>query len=318
MTAIPGLTKIWSYLTAPSYPRTALSISETELVLISLKRQRRQFEPTHLAMLRLPAGVVRADFNELNINDESELVRQSEKLIAQAGISRLRRLAVALPEGSARSLIVSLDSVPAGRTELTQMLSWRVERSFGCKSSDVRITLRHLDLQKDQVHWLATVVRNHVIDQYETFFRQLGLQVGLILPAHLAQAQWLARAGIAEDQVMLSLNDRGFVAVIVRGNQPVLVREVFCADAERDDEFYRLMIFYRDRMASENSSTNLNRLLVLGSAEDQQRFRRVLANALEAPVTMLEPNLLGLHLSSPAPFSTFAAAAGLSTFSWGT
>ena len=315
---VHGLNKIWGYLAAPSYPRTALSISETELVLVSLKRQRRHFEPTHLAMVRLSAGVIRADFNELNIVDESQLAQQTEKLIAEAGVSRLRRLAVALPEGSVRSLIVSLDNVPAGRNELMQMLSWRVERSFGCKPGDVRITLKHLNVQKEQVHWLATVVRNHVIDQYETFFRQVGLQVGLVLPAHLAQAQWLLRAGVAEDQVMLSLNDRGFVAVIVRGNQPVLVREVFCADAERDDEFYRLMIFYRDRMAAKNSSANLSRLLVLGSADEQERFRRVLANVLEAPVTILEPGLLGLHLPTPANFSTFAAAAGLSTFSWGT
>ena len=315
---MPGLTKVWGYLTAPSYPRTALSISETELVVVSLKRQRRQFEPTNLGTVRLPAGVIRADFNELNILDESKLGEQSEKLLAEAGISRLRRLAVALPEGSARSLIVSLDSVPAGRSELMQMLSWRVERSFGCKPGDVRITLKHLDFQKDQVHWLATVVRNHVINQYETFFKHFGLQVGLMLPAHLAQAQWLVRAGLAEDQVMLSLNDRGFVTVIVRGKQPVLVREVFCADAERDDEFYRLMIFYRDRMAAKNSTTNLSRLLVLGSADEQQRFRRVLANVLEAPVTILEPDLLGLRLPTPAPFSTLAAAAGLSTFSWGT
>lgn len=320
MPGVPILSKIWSHLTTPSYPRTSISISETHLALVTLKRQRGEFEPVRLASVRLPAGLVRADFAEPNLTDESALIVEFEKLAAEARMQRFRKLAVALPEGSARSMVVSLDSLPASAKELSQVLNWRIERSIGCKPAEVRIAQKRLDSSKGHFHWLVTVTHNRVIEQYERFFHALKGQVGLILPTHLAEAQWLLRAGLEDDQVMISLNDRGFVAVIVRNSQPILVRDVLCSDREREDEFHRLMIFYRDRLQPENGALKLNRLLVVGPAHEQQRFQRTLADALEAPVTVLDPGHLGFRLQrskTPAPFSTFAAAAGLATLGWG-
>jgi hypothetical protein len=42
------------------------------------------------------------------------------------------------------------------------------------------------------------------------------MAVGLTLPDYLAEAKWLTRNRADGDQVLVSLNDRGFVVVIVR------------------------------------------------------------------------------------------------------
>lgn len=314
MSRIPVLSSFWNYLTAPKLPRTAISISETELALVTLGRTRRGFEPQHLAVERLEAGLIRASATEPNISDIDALVRHAERL--QSGVKRLRRIAAALPEGSVRSLVLSFDGIPAGRNELQQMLEWKIERSIGCSPRDMRLSYRRLSTSKDQAHFLATVVHRQVIEQYEEFFRRMGWQAGLILPAHLAEAQWLLRAGEAEDQVLLSLNDRGFVAVITRGEEPILIREVFCQPHEREDEFHRIMIYYRDRMTSPGSPASIRRALVLGTPEEQQRFRQTLVEALESPVAILEPTHLGIRAEAGAAFPTYAAAAGLSTLGW--
>lgn len=316
MSENPLLSTLRHLLTTPAYPRTSISIDESRVAVVSLKRQRGEFEPVHLSVLGLPAGLVRADFSEANVSDEPALVEHLERLLADAGINRLRRLAVAVPGASARSHVISLDSVPSGAGELTQVLSWKIERSFGCKPADVRISQRRLDSAKDQSHWLVTVVHNRVIAQYESIFKRLGWNVGLVLPSYLAEAQWLLRSRSNQDAVLLSLNDRGFVAMVVRGGQPVLVRDVVCSETEREDEFHRLMIFYRDRILPQGALAAPSRLLVVGSAEQQQRFRKTLAEALESPVTVLDAGLVGLRLPARAPFPSFAAAAGLSTFAW--
>jgi len=73
MRQIPVLSGFFDYLTAPRFPRTSLSISETHLALITLKRSGRDFEPRNLGVSRLPAGLVRASFTEPNITDEAAL-----------------------------------------------------------------------------------------------------------------------------------------------------------------------------------------------------------------------------------------------------
>jgi Tfp pilus assembly PilM family ATPase len=316
MPNLPIIAPLWNYLAAPSYPRTAVSISETAMTLVTLRRTRREFEPKHLALVRLPAGLVEASYEKPNLSDESALATLAERLMAEAGVKRLRRLTVALPEGSAHSLVVTLDAVPRARQELVQMLDWKIERSFGGSASDMRLSYQRLRSINGQSSWLATSVRREVIEQFEDFFARMGWQVGLVLPAHLAEAQWVMRSAGDEDQALVSLNERGFVAVITRRGEPILIREVLCQPSEREDELHRLMIYYRDRLISPDSPAILNRLLVIGAPEEQAGLRRTITDALESPVAALDPGQVGLRLSGPSPFAPLAAAAGLSTFGW--
>jgi hypothetical protein len=119
-----------------------------------------------------------------------------------------------------------------------------------------------------------------------------------------------------DDQVVVSLNERGFDTVIVRGREPLMVREVECAPEERENEFYRLMVFYRDRLALEGAERPLSRALMIGPVFELRRFRTVLASAMEHPVAALEPQQIGLRIDPNAPFNHFAAAGGLATMAW--
>jgi hypothetical protein len=124
------------------------------------------------------------------------------------------------------------------------------------------------------------------------------------------------RQGLEDDQVVVSLNERGFDAVIVRGQEPLMVREVECAPEERENEFYRLMVFYRDRLTLEGADRPLNRALMIGSATEQRRFHNVLASAIERQIVPLDPKQIGLRIDPSAPFNHFAAAGGLATMAW--
>jgi hypothetical protein len=76
------------------------------------------------------------------------------------------------------------------------------------------------------------------------------------------------------------------------------------------------MIFYRDRLLPEDSPVTLNRLLAIGTSEEQKQFRTALEGALETRTHALAPQHLGLNLDPNAPFNRFAAAAGLATLGW--
>ncbi len=317
MQQIPVLSNIWNALTSPSLPATSLEISETHLAFIALHRRGREFAPRSLGVMRLPAGLVSANFTEANVADEPAMIELLQKTAAQAGMNRVKTLSVTLPAGSARSLVVSLDTTPSSRAELAQMLEWKVERGLGHKFSELRVNYNRLKDFNGRSQWIVSAVHEYVIEQYERIFNQLGWQVGLIAPQHIGEAQWLMRSGMEEDQVVVSLNSRGFDAVIVRRDEPILVREVTCPVEERENEFYRLMVFYRDRLLTETSPVTLNRMLTIGPPTEQRRFQEVLASALEKHTVSLDPQQLGLRVDPNAPFNHFAAAGGLATMAWG-
>ncbi|MBX3277021.1 MAG: hypothetical protein KF868_03350 [Acidobacteria bacterium] len=316
MQKLPVIGQLWDFLVSPTFPRTAVSISETDAVLVGLKRSGREFEAQHLAVVRLPAGLIRADFREPNILDEEALARELEKLAVQAGLRRLNNVAVALPEGSVRSLVLSVESASGGRQEMLQMLEWKVERAAGCAIAEARASYRRLKSTGAGSQWLVTVSQRAVIEQYEHVFRRLGWNAGLLLPAHLAEAQLLLNAEGDGDQLLVSLNPRGFVAVISRNGEPILIRDVECSWPEMEDEFHRLMIYYRDRLTAQDLQPGVKRLLVLGTSEDQERLRRAAAESLEAPIAPLDAGMLGFRLPASVQFPTVAAAAGLAIAAW--
>src|SRR5262249_1746416 len=90
MRQIPLLSGFLNSLTAPNLPPSSLSISETHLALITLRRRGRDLEPRNLGVLRLPGGVVRASFTEPNIPNEPMLIEHLSRTATQAGMKKMR------------------------------------------------------------------------------------------------------------------------------------------------------------------------------------------------------------------------------------
>ncbi len=316
MQKIPIISDLVNYLIVPAMPPSSLAISETHLAMISLRRRGGDFEPRNLGVVRLPDGLVRDSFDELNITDESAMLEHLEKTASQAGMGKIKALSASLPASTGRSLVVALDSQPATSVELAQMIEWKIERTIGRKIADLRTSFTRLPNVQSGLHWLVSVATEHVIAQYEDLFSQLEWKTGLIAPQHMGEAQWLMRLDTDEDQVVVSLNDGGFNAVIVRGQTPILIREVECPAQELEDELYRLMIFYRDRLVPAGTQNQLRHVLVIGNPADLRRIKDLISTALETNVTSLDPLQLGLRIDPHAPFNHFAAAGGLATLAW--
>jgi hypothetical protein len=316
MRHLPFLSNAWNYLTSPIFPSTSLAIRDNYLALIKLQYRNKIFEPRNLGVLKLPAGLLRAGFTELNIADVPTFKEQLKKTLKLAGITDLKALSVTLPNRSSRSMVVSFDALPEKREELGQMIEWKVERTFGHKFSDLRVNYTRLTDLDGRPQWVVSAAHEKVIAQFESCFEELGWEVGLIVPQHMGEAQWLIRSRIDEDQAVVSLNDNGFDTVIVRRGQPFMVRNVDCPVAERENEFFRLMVFYRDRLQPADPQLAINRVLTIGNAVEQRRYRDILSSALEKQVVSLAPKQLGLRIDPNAPFVNFAAAGGLATMAW--
>ena len=240
-------------------------------------------------------------------------------LLAGAGLLRQRKWSVTLPETSIRAAVLALEGVASSRRELEEVLEWKIERSFGAPLSELRVSREQLapDAQR-QSRYLITAVRLSVLAEYEAVFAALGWQAGLILPRHAGEEQWL-RNGHHGDGLLLTAHEEGFTAVLMRNNQPITLRAVFCEAEECDDELHRVLLFYRERSGSNGPGDGaaVDRLLVVGDWLDKQR---VVAIAQETLGVNLKPlNAADVGLAIPPgdlAFDTIAAPAGLASLAW--
>ena len=305
---------MFSSLTAPHYPKAALGIEASGLSAISLTGAGKgQFAVKQAATIELPAGLVTPSFSDINISDTAEFFECLKEVVAISGLMGQKRWSVALPSNSARTAILSLDSEPASRGEAEEVIDWKAEQNFGVPASQLRIARQKISPDKNgRTRYFTTAVKLAVIDEYETHFERMGWKAGLILPRAVGEANWLLGGPVDSDSLLISGNNSGFTALLLRGEEPAVVRSVLCLPEEIDDEIYRLVMFYNDRFAQAAGGGRLDRMLVLGKTLVPERVRSIASDALGRALHVLSADDLGLDLPGDGPsFNDLAAPAGL-------
>jgi Tfp pilus assembly PilM family ATPase len=302
----------------PNFPKTAIGLDKNRVTVVGLRKQGRGFALKQAGTIEMPDGILRPGFAESNILNLEALAAHLSEATEAAGLRNNKKWSISLPSATARSGILTLDVKPASKAEAEEVLKWKAERNFGATTADMRVS--YLPLSPDdngKVRYLGTAVRYNVLDEYEDLFRAMGWHVGLILPRPVAETRWLTEAGKRADAMLISSQSDGFNAVLVHKGEPGVVRSIICTPDEREDEIYRLMMFYRDRVAKDHSGNVLGNLLLVGRDFNTKRVTEIGAETLgEAPV-LLRPEEVGLEIPvGSINFEEVAAPAGLASLSW--
>ena len=310
-----------SRLIDPRYPATAIGLEKGVASVVQLERVRGAIcKLRRAATFNIAESLIRPSFDERNIEDIGQLAGILKELATSAGLLKQKRWSLSLPEATARTLVLLIESQTQSASELQDVLRWKIERGFGA-------TLEELFVSKDKLQkdtqgrdrYLVIAVKRAVLAEYEAVLESLGWRAGLILPRHLGEAQWLIRnGGTVGDSLLLSGSSQGFTGVIFRDKHPLIVRTVKCTDEEFEDEFYRLLLFYRDRSAPEvGDGQGLSRLMVIGEGITKERAGEIVNETTGGDLRPLGAEELGLQLPShDFSFDSIAAPAGLATLSW--
>ena len=306
-------------LLKPRFPPCAVGIDTGAASVVQLDRGRGGFSVKRAASINLPPELVRAGFDERNIEDPEELTVALAELLTSAGLLRQRKWSVTLPEASTRAAVMTLEGAAGSRRELEEVLEWKIERNFGAPLSELRVAREQLQPDaQHQTRYLITAVRLSVLAEYEAVFRALGWQAGLILPRHTGEEQWL-RNGHQGDGLLLTAHDEGFTAVLMRNNRPLTLRSVFCETEECDDELHRVLLFYRERSGSNGQGEGalVDRLLIVGDRLDKQRVATIAQETLGVNLRPLGAADVGLVIPGrDLAFDAIAAPAGLARLAW--
>jgi hypothetical protein len=314
------MANLLSRLVDPRYPATAIGLDKGVASVVQLERIKgTTCKLRRAATFNIADSLLRPGFDERNIENGPQLATVLNELATSAGLLRQKRWSLSLPEATARTLVLTMESQPQSNAELQEVLQWKVERGFGAPVEELSISRERL--QKDSQgrdRYLVVAVRKTIIAEYEAVLESLRWRVGLILPRHLGEAQWLMRNGAVGDSLLLSGSSQGFTGVIFRDKHPLIVRTVTCTEDEFEDEFYRFLLFYRDRSAPEvGNGEGLLRLMVIGEGITKERAGEIVNETTGGDLRSLEAQDLGLQLPSrDFRFDSIAAPAGLATLSW--
>lgn len=304
-------------LVRPRFPSTAVGIESNVASIVQLDRARGGFVVKRAASIDLRPDLIQPRFDQPNLTDAKELVRALSDLATSAGLLRQRKFSASLPEATTRSAVLTLEGASGSRRETEEMFEWKIERSFGAPLSELRISREQMapDAQR-QTRYLVNAIRLEVLSEYESVFRALGWHVGLILPRHAGEEQWL-RNGKRGDGLLLTAHEQGFTTVLMRGEKPLAVRSVLCEPSEADDELHRILLFYRDRAGTPDKTATVERLLVIGEHLDKKRVASIAEETLGMHLMPLQAGDVGLLVpSANMDFDAIAAPAGLARLAW--
>ncbi len=301
-------------ITQPNYPSAALGLEAGSISVVMLEKAGRgQFAIRQAATSVLPPGLLTPSFLDGNIPDPRGFADCLQEAVVNAGLMNQKRWSVALPSNAARTSIIALENEPTSKKEADEILDWKAEQSFGAPAAELRIARQKISPDKEgRSRYFATAITLLALDEYETQFEALGWKAGLILPRAVGEAQWLMDGTDLSDSLLISSNDDGFTALLLRGSEPAVVRSVTCVPDEVDDEVYRLLMFYNDRFANEQGGGSLEKLLVIGKGMIPEKIRQIGSEALGRALRILTPGEIGLYLpDSSLDFDEIAAPAGL-------
>ncbi len=305
---------MFSSITQPKFPNAALGIAKTGLSAVSLQGNgRRQYTIRQAATVDMAHGVVEPNFLDANILAPHEFASCLREVVEVAGLLNQKRWSIALPSNTARTAILALENVPASKKEAEEILDWKAEQSFGAPARELRIAMQKISPDKDgRARYFATAVKLSVIDEYESHFEAMGWKAGLILPRAVGEANWLMETPTGSDSLLISANNDGFTALLLRGAEPAVVRSVTCSTDEVEDEVYRLVMFYNDRFGGPAGNGLLERLMVVGSNFVPARIQEIASEALGRTLRVLTPEEIGLGIPGGGlNFNEIAAPAGL-------
>jgi hypothetical protein len=314
------MANLLSRLIDPWYPATALGLEDGVASVVQLERARGSAcKLRRAATFNIDESLIRPSFDEQNIANGAQLAAVLKDLATGAGLLRQKRWSLSLPEATTKTLVLTMENQSQSAGEAQEVLRWKIERGFGA-------TLEELSISKDKLQkdtqgrdrYLVIAVRKAILAEYEALLDKLGWRAGLILPRHLGEAQWLVRNGAAGDSLLLSGSSQGFTGVIFRDKHPLIVRTVTCTEDEFEDEFYRFLLFYRDRSVPETGAAQgLARLMVIGEGITKQRAGEIVTETTGDDLRPLQAEDLGLQLPNrDFSFDSIAAPAGLATLSW--
>jgi hypothetical protein len=217
---------IFRWLVEPPAAGLGIEFRNEQLVLARFADKRGRKELDLCLKAPLPPDVIEFSMLEPNIKDPEGLSAFLKQILEQAGVRR-RRIAVTLPDTLARVSVTELPEAPRSRTEVAELLRFRLKKSLPFGTNEARIAFEPVPGKTPS--YLNGVMHEDVVSQYEALLSGLGFHVGVVETSSLSLLnlwQTVADRDIpaSSDYFFVNAEERYFSVILVRNRVPLLLR----------------------------------------------------------------------------------------------
>jgi type IV pilus assembly protein PilM len=217
----------------------------------------------HSAARELAPGTVIPDLMEPNLRNTTALQQAVESALSSVGGHSKEVIAI-LPDSAVRVVLLDFETLPSDAVEAEGVVRFRLKKSLPFDPADARISY-HSQPSGSGVRVVAAVVLKSVLEEYESTFRNIGYNPGVVLPSMLAA---LGAADAERPTLVVKVDARTISLAILDQEQLLLfrtlenVRGVTITGDQLAEEVYPSVVFFQDTY-----SLNIERVYVAGVPE---------------------------------------------------
>jgi type IV pilus assembly protein PilM len=239
-----------SWLASPP-PDAAIEIAPERVSVAVVAARSRGLVVQAYASEPLPPGTVVASLTSLNVHNRPLVSAALRTALDRASI-RPRRVALVIPDLTAKVSLVRFDTIPARREDLDQLVRWQVKKASPFPIEEAVVTwtpaARHAD---NSAEFLVVSARRDIVAEYEAVCNEAKVYAGLVDVSTLGILNLLLGGSDVPqaDWLVVHLRPDYTSIVIMRGEHVIFFRNRPEGDqASIADLVHQTAMYYQDRL----------------------------------------------------------------------
>ena len=218
-----------------------------------------------------------AALNAPNVHDHAALAA-TIKTALQKVAARARRVALVVPDTSAKVSLVRFDKIPAKAQDLDQLIHWQVKKAAPFRVEDAQVSwVPGVAIDGGGREFVVSMARRDVIQSFERACEAAGVHAGLIDIASFSiiNAQLAATGPSASDWLLVHIASDYATLAVVRGSDLIFFRNrTLGAEGELADLVHQTAMYHEDRLGGGGFSQVVLAGASMAGAEQAERLRR--------------------------------------------
>lgn len=238
------------FLASPP-PSVAVEIARDRVVVVTVTDGSGGASIAAHGVEQLPAGAVEPALNAPNVTDAAALTRAIKSALDKAG-TRGRRIALVIPDTSAKVSLVRFEKIPPKHQDLDQLIRWQVRKAVPFRIEDAQVAWAPgIALPGGGREFLVTVARRDIVESYESACDAAGLQAGIVDLAtfNVVNSALAGSGSAAGDWLIVHVAYDYITLAVVRGNDLIFFRNRSTGqESELTDLVHQTAMYHEDRL----------------------------------------------------------------------
>jgi type IV pilus assembly protein PilM len=304
-------------LLASPPPTVAVEVAASHVTVLALGEAGREPVIAGYAIEPLIPGVVTPALNAPNVQDEAALASTIKSAIQKVA-GRTRRVALVVPDTTAKVSLIRFEKIPSKTQDLDQLIRWQVRKTAPFRVEDAQLSWVPGATLGGGREVIVTMARRDVIESFERACDAAGVHAGIIdiVSFSLINAQLASGGGESGDWLLVHVASDSVTLAVVRGPNLVFFRNrALGVETDLADMVHQTAMYHEDRLGGGSFSRVVLAGASLAGAEPAERLRRAIEDRVGGRVDVIDVRAAAAMRdrisASPSLLDTLAAPAGI-------